>query len=368
MMTVPSNPRARNKIQEIDGKFYKVSAKNGTKYLIENDIVYLGDSSDCKVMDRLDYRNPMLEDIGFENYQDILNTIQSAMIEVGFDESEVRANVGPKDPEILETLYGKWYDERDVDWLYSQNAYAFETAHCALRVSSAFTKAGRMSKNCSVDNVIRTFHHLGLQDASLTILDLGAGFGISTLFLAACLPNSTVYYNELNPASRHVFERLLERSGLTNVKFSQTWDYTDVPDDVDAVVALEFVEHLPKKNPDGTNKFNTGDPLTDLQPALDKIRKGGYFMYFTMWNSEWNNGKTLGHFLTYDFDGEEIFFEPTDKSRKPHTKYFQKCLTNRGFTRVNNVSEKHLEEPFGGDILPWDFKGHSPWTFVKMCN
>ena len=54
MMAVPSNPRARNKIQEIDGKFYKVSAKNGTKYLIENDIVYLGDSSDCKVMDRLD--------------------------------------------------------------------------------------------------------------------------------------------------------------------------------------------------------------------------------------------------------------------------------------------------------------------------
>lgn len=350
--------RARNKIQEIDGKFYKVSAKNGTKYLIENDIVYLGDSSNCKVMDRLDYRNPTLADIGFENFQDIVNTIQSAMIEVGFDESTVIANVGPKDPPILETLYDKWYAGRDVEWLYSQDAYAFETANCALRVSAEFKKDGRLGKNCTVDNVIRTFHHLGLQEASLDILDLGAGYGLSSLFLAACLPNSTVYYNELNPASRHVFKRLLDRSGLTNVKFS-------TPDEVDAVVALEFVEHLPKKNLDGTIKFNTGDPLTELQPSLDKIKDAGFFMYFTMWNAEWNNGKTLGHFLAYDFDGEELFFERDDKSRKPHTKYFQKCLKKRGFLRVNNVSAQHLEEPFGGKVLPWDFKGHSPWTFVK---
>jgi SAM-dependent methyltransferase len=342
-------------------KRYKVSAKTGAKYLIENDIVYRGASANCKVMDRLDYTAPTLAHIGFDTLQDLKGTMQGALMEVGFDESTVLANVGPKDPPILAELYDQWYADRDVEWLYSQDAYAFETAHCALRVSTEFKKDGRLGKNCTVDNVLRTFHHLGLQEASLDILDLGAGYGVSSLFLAAYLPNSTVYYNELNPASRHVFQRLLDRSGLTNVELS-------TPAQVDAVVALEFVEHLPKKNPDGTIEFNVGDPLTDLQPSLDKIKDAGFFMYDTMWNAEWNNGKTLGHFLTYNFDGEELFFERDDKSRKPHTKYFQQCLKKRGFLRLNNVSAEHLAEPFGGKVLPWDFKGHSPYTFIKRSH
>ena len=255
----------------------------------------------------------------------------------------------------LKDLSDTWMTNRDTS-IYGNPDYIFETIHCSLFVTGEFKRSGVLGKNSGIDNLLRTLHHLGyynrgINNQAVTIADLGAGLGLTTLFMAMVLPAADIYYVDASSESAQLLKELMRSAKLSNIKFVNS--VSECPKKIDIVTAYEFVEHV-----EDPIRKGVGIPVKAIDPWLNRIPAGGHFLYSTMWNSEQNNGETIGHFTKYDFDGELVELphgKSAKRSRAPH-KAFVRCMNNRGF-KVRNGGGKRTE---------WDWKNHYPYCFTKL--
>ena len=333
--------------QIINGKKYLVNTKTGKARAYSNNDLFLHSSDDpssliCEVLQQNTHPTfKSLFDIDtLQEFVEYLGDIYES--ELNISKSVFNQNT-KKDPPILEPLYPQWRNTRDPNWLYNLDEYAFETLHCNLYVTIKSHTKGGTDRFSTIKN---TLDHLTMLDYktrdSFNVLDLCSGMGLSTLMIAKYFPNATVYYNELNPASRKIFSKLLSKSGLNNVV---VLNKEEVDVDLDVICAFEAVEHIP------SNTFNVGEPMPWLDKFLGKLNKNGHFLYETMWNAEWSlDGNVLGHFLEYNFDGT-VYGKDPDKRYAEFHKVFQSCLKTRNIHRVDGKTSR------GYKGLKWGFRG-----------
>jgi len=190
---------------------------------------------------------------------------------------------------LADALVPQWYATRDAEWLYSHPHYFWEGLACSWNASAPF-----ITMNIALElKYPRAENKQGgerggvvipIEKHEWNILDWGAGCGLTTLLLAANFSSSVVYYNETNAEQVALFEWLLRRSGLKNVRRIDTVD--DVPP-LDMLVAIEIVEHFQK-------------PIQAIRPLAAKVKPGGMIAHSSYWEAE-TKMPTLGHFLEYDF-------------------------------------------------------------------
>lgn len=332
-----------------DNKIYYLSPK-GTRYLVEGNNKYRGSKKTDPIIERTDYPNPpSLKEFGFNSLEEFKSWLAEESSKITSHSKEECKSYFSKKSSMLENLAQKWMKSRDTT-IYSDKDYLFETIHCSLFVTGEFKKSGILGKNSGIDNLLRTFHHLGLFDKKITIVDLGAGLGLTTLFMAKVMPKAKIYYLDASSASAKILKKLIAKAGINNIVFAD--DIEECPSVIDVVVAFEFIEHIEDKDVKGT-----GAPLVGIEDWLTRIPSEGHFLYSTMWNAEQNNGSTIGHFTKYNFDGNIVQLpsgKSDKRSREPH-KMFVRSMTNRGF-RIRNG---------GGAKTEWDWKGHVPYCFTK---
>ena len=344
----------KNFEKTINGEVYLENIETGKKRIFSNNGLYLHtDENKSSLIGELMQQNkhPTLGTMfGITSLKDFLVYLsQLYEEELGIDNTTFFNNT-KKDPPILEPLYQVWQNTRDPNWLYNLKEYAFETLHCNLYVTIKNNGRGGTDRFSTIKN---TLDHLTILDYhnkdTFTVLDLCSGMGLSTLMIAKFFPNSTVYYNELNPASRKIFKRLLARSGLNNVVILNS---EEVNFDLDVICGFEAVEHIPSA------VKGIGEPMPWLDKFLGYLKKDGHFLYETMWNAEWSlDGKVLGHFKEYIFDGILHAKDPNKRFADFH-KEFQKCLATRNILRVDGKSS------IGYNNLKWAFRG-GPKVYQK---
>jgi len=341
----------------INGVDYLVNTKTGKKRVYSNNRKYLHVDDDSKSLigDFVGMQSvPTLDDLfGFKELSELIDFLEDIYVnDLGFTNAVFKAN-HKKDPPILQPLYDQWYQTRDPSWLYNLKEYAFETLNCNLYVTVKLHKSGKTDKFATIKNILA---HLELLDYDskddFNVLDLCSGMGLTTLMIAKRFPNANVYYNELNPASRTIFSKLLQKSGLKNVIVLDSEEIADDDIEIDVITACEAVEHIP------SSQQGVGAPFPWLDQFLNKMPGGGHFLYETMWNSEWNNGKTLGHFRSYQFDHDLVHGHPT-KGGKVFHPAFQSALEARNIKRVDGKTS------LGFNGLKWGFRG-GPKVYRKV--
>lgn len=339
-------------IQPINSNSYYMINKKGTKYLVENNIRYMGMHNTDPVLEDLNYQGtPTISDVfGFSD-RNSFETWISAQVSnyVNLPANQVRQNF-QKNSAVLQNLANIWMSNRCTS-IYGNPDYIYESLHCGLFVSGEVHKKGNVGKWCIIDKLCKTFDLLGMKNDNLIIADLGAGIGLTTIWMAYYLPNSKVYYTDASPESIMLVKEMCKLANINNLHIVNSLD--DIEEGyLDVVTGFEFVEHI-----EDPNRKGVGLPFLGINDALNMLSNRGMFMYSTMWNAEQNNGSTVGHFLQYDFDGQ-VLTMPAGKSKvrsRKHHRLFVKGMENRGFTLINGGRKGTL----------WDFKGHSPYCFVK---
>lgn len=190
-----------------------------------------------------------------------------------------------------DALLERWYETRDVEWLYNHPDYFWEGLACSWNTSAPFITMNlilelKYPRIEDKQGSPRTSIPRPIEDYEWNIFDWGAGCGLTTLLLAKNFPRSKVYYNEKNAQQVALFRWLLKESGITNVEIVD--DIEELPP-LDMLVAIEIVEHFQK-------------PMDAIRPLIQKLKKGGLVAHSSYWEAEMKM-PTLGHFLTYDFGG-----------------------------------------------------------------
>lgn len=224
-----------------------------------------------------------------------------------------------------DALVDEWYKSRNPEWLYSHPEYFWEGLACSFETSAPFVAV----------NLVKEFkyprydRHDVIDPLTLNwnIFDWGAGVGLTTLIFAKSFPQSTIYYNEINADQVALFKWLLAKSNLTNVKIVD--NLSELPT-LDMLIGIEIVEHFQQ-------------PMQYLRPLLHKVKVGGLFAHSSYWESE-TKMPTLGHFRTYDFDGD---IRHVSKNRDIYNG-FRKAMSRENW-----------------DFLNWDPFQHKPRFYRK---
>jgi len=343
------NDRVRY-LQE-NGKTFYVSPK-GTKYLEVGNKRHRGPLTTNPILELLDYPKPptLHEIFNFADKEAMLKWLaQEAANLTNRPITDTQAYV-LKGNALLKELAKEWMSSRDIA-VYQNPDYLFETICCSLYVTGEFKKDGRLGKNSGIDNMMRTLHMLGYDKKAARILDMGSGLGFTTLYAAYFCPHATVYYNDTSPPSRLLFQKLVARSGLTNIVILDDW--REPPEELDVVMGFEFVEHISSEDDP-----LVGDPILPIRHVHPHIKLGGHFLYSTMWNAEQNNGETIGHFTSYRFGDTVVNLDvgkSDRRSRAPH-KLFTEQMKKLGYKIRNG----------GGARTEWDWKNHYPYCYTKV--
>lgn len=337
-------------VTQENGQTYYISQK-GNKFLQIGNVRYRGLKTSEPILERLDYLGaPTLNDMfGFASFNDFAKWLAVESADITGRDVDVTKSLVIKNNDVVAKMSQEWMSTRDKN-VYLNPDYLFETICCSLYVTGEFHKKGLLGKNCGIDNLLRSLHHLDYHQKECKILDMGSGLGLTTLYAAKFCPKSTVYYNDASPASKELFKRLVKLSGLTNIVILDDW--RDPPQGLDIVLAFEFIEHIEHPTLPGV-----GDPMSPIQHVHSCIKPDGYLMYSTMWNAEQNNGSTIGHFTSYKFGNEMVVLphgKSDERSRLPH-RFFTNEMKKLGYSLICG----------GRKGTEWDWKNHYPYVYKK---
>lgn len=231
-----------------------------------------------------------------------------------------------------DALVDQWYNTRDPHWLYSHPDYFWEGLAC-----SHSTSAPMVASNFVTElKYPRYDRHKSYDIKSLEwkVFDWGAGVGLTTALMAVNMPKSVFYY-VATPCSKEAafFEKLTQFLEIDNIVCLPSLE--EVPDDLDALVGIEIVEHFQK-------------PMGFLQPILDKVKVGGLFAHSSYWEAE-SKMPTLGHFTSYDFDEAGIAYLPPKGKKNSIGRAFRNVMKARGW-----------------ECLDWDPWAHKPRFYRKI--
>lgn len=202
-----------------------------------------------------------------------------------------------------EALFDEWKRRRDPAWLYSHPEYKWDSLGCSTCQTHTTVASG-----------ISLLKKAGIMPRR--IFDWGAGPGFSTLMLARNFPNAEVNYNECNDDLVAVFKWFAKHSGIRNVR------HVPGPQgDYDLVQAYEIAEHISDPRMHGV-----GDPITETAKLLAPMASGSHFLHSSCWSAE-NNFFTLGHFLSYNVDGQ---VHSNSRTNGP----FKRAMAKRGWSII----------------------------------
>lgn len=338
-------------IEKINNNSYYMVNKKGVKYLVENDTRYMGDKNTDPVLEKFNYPGtPSITDVlsfnDRESFECWLATRAATYTNVNLHQARMNFQKGSL---LLSKLAHDWMNNRDTS-IYTNKDYIYESIHCGLYVSGEIKKNGDIGKWCLIDKLCKTIHLLNLNNKSLTVVDLGAGLGLTSLWMAYVMPKSHIYYVDASPESQQIVKEMSSLGGINNLSVVNTID--EIKGEIDIATGFEFVEHIEDKP-----GSSIGNPFLGIEDVLKRLSAEGVFMYSTMWNAEQNNGSTIGHFLEYKFDNKTITM-PAGKSSlrsRKHHRFFVEGLKSRGFKLINGGRKGSL----------WDFKGHTPYCFIR---
>jgi len=221
-----------------------------------------------------------------------------------FTDTELE-QLGDKDSEILSNLLHKWRDSWDLG-IYSDPYYVFETVSCGINVT-AMLQGDKLRNTSPVIHTLMWWDHLGYEPK--TIIDVGAGVGLSSVWMASRYKNTQVYVDEISPLSVQLLRRTKKELGLENLHIG------DQLDRYDAGTFYEVVEHI--QSPDDPT-IGTPFPWTDRY--LERLENS--FVYSTYWTK---NESSVGHFDKYDF-GKGVSDKPRTWGRE-----MKKSMNERGW-------------------------------------
>jgi len=213
--------------------------------------------------------------------------------------------LGDRDGAIVTDLLKTWREDFNTS-VYDDPRYVFETVSCGLNVTGMLT--GSKLRNASpILHTLMWWDHLDYTPE--TLIDVGAGIGLSSIWFAYFMPTTQVYASESNEASVRLIERVRDDLNLSNLHIG------DSLETYDCGVFFEVVEHI-QSDYDKT----TGAPFPWLDTYLERIKTN--FVYSTYWSK---NEISVGHFDRYDF-GNGPLDAPLGWGRK-----FHKEIVKRGW-------------------------------------
>lgn len=343
----------------VDGTRCLVNIENGTckpygevtRDTTSNTTVLYSDMSRSCIVDVVPKQEiglPELFGMVWHQFAALLHRIYTEKL--GFTTDDVSSVLDHRHAMVIDYLYAMWLESRDPGWLYNLDIYALETLSCALNNTVKIRRRLYPDKFATARNVLLHLELLEFDARSrFTVLDIGPGIGLTTLMMAKRFPNATVYYAELNEASRTVFRELLAASKLQNVRFYDGQQ-------CDVTCFFEVVEHIPHPT-----KFNCGQPMPFVDEFIGAANAGSYVFYETMWNAEWAlNGRVLGHFEQYEFDGT-LYTKDPFKTTTPFHTAFQQCMFDRGWARVDGAGRHAI----GYNRKKWALRG-GPKLYQKV--
>lgn len=204
-------------------------------------------------------------------------------------------------PARAEQLAARWYDTRDVKWLYSQEEYPIGPLTGAIFGGTA----SNLRQGCdwlSRQNLPR----------KPLIADLGAGPGVTTMILASSFPDATIHWVDIGEHARKIAMALCKNAGIAD---RVIWG-GEMREQYDACFAMEMVEHL------WTGVPRVGQPFS--HPYSTALERTNLMVQATEWTAELSGYATLGHFLEYDIDGEVV---PVRRAKKA----FTQAMEHRGW-------------------------------------
>lgn len=335
--------------KEINGETFYV---NKSKWFYKYDDVYeYHKFSGTKLKTNKTFIPPNINELGFKDVEEFKNFVfEEGGKLLGYPATKLKNELEKSNNSPTLHQIGKlWEQNLDVDELYGNDDYLMETIHCGLHVSSTINKKGFPELNKCLYKLLLTLYQMGYvhrdkEGESFHLIDFGSGMGMTTLFLGKLLPNSTIYYNELNEKSREMFKSLLLKSGLTNIKIIDEHEWGTLPP-LDFIVGIEFFEHIPHPQ---NNKI--GSPMLVVDEWLGRMKKDGVLMMNTYWDDSNQDIPSLGHFNEYMFDNNEVV-KRWDKKNKSPQKMFDNNMKSRGFQRLDGVY--------------WDWYNHGVSTYIR---
>lgn len=147
------------------------------------------------------------------------------------------------------------------------------------------------------------------------ILDIGCGFGLFALYMAACKPNVQVIGLDINRRRLQIAESSAAKLGLTNVSFRfgdlREWKPTER---IDGAYALDVFHHIP---------VESGNSL--LTTLCSHLRPGGKFIL-----KDIDTHPRAMMFFTYLLD---LLMSPRDSFYYRSATVWQKQLESIGFEK-----------------------------------
>jgi 2-polyprenyl-3-methyl-5-hydroxy-6-metoxy-1,4-benzoquinol methylase len=149
-----------------------------------------------------------------------------------------------------------------------------------------------------------------------TILDLGCGFGLFSLYMAACQPNARVIGLDINARRLQIARNAAEKLGIGNISFQQH-DLRDWRPDqtIAGAYALDIFHHLP---------VESGDRL--LNDLFVHLEPGGRFLLKDI--------DTLPRGMLWFTYGLDALMSPRDDFHYRSAGAWQRQLAASGFTPI----------------------------------
>jgi len=217
------------------------------------------------------------------------------------------------DIDNMKDLSERWYNslDKEPDYsVYSDDRYIMDTWACWIIYSRSYLKSILKSSSwikteTEEKSLMELFNKIGVNK----VVDLGNGFGYTTIALQEIFPEAKVYGTNLKDTEQYKFCELLfkEYKENKNYNISLMETYKNI-NDVDLIFASEYFEHI-----------------IDSIEHLEDVIKHTNPKIMLVANSY--NTIGIGHFLEYDHKDKKI-------PAKQMSKLFSKTMKDNNYTKI----------------------------------